>query len=323
MVLISWLLALLASLPAGVFAQPIIENAESFTIGMVLKYQAYDDPSGIVPGPAGPDQVWDFSTLIPLPDTVTAWIVSPATHPLGAQFPTANLLEVHSNGKLIFVNQTAGESFLVGYEDTTDPYPPQRYTDPMLLIKRPITYGMTVTDTFALEYVPGVGIVTVSGDAYGTLILPNRTYTNVLRVKLSGTHPYFTFNAYVWFDSVHRGAVLKLEERDRPRYLLSESEEPSPVEDGNGIRTPCYIVSFYPNPFEQGCLIRFRLGQAGIVRLEVCDVLGRQVAELANGWMPPGTHTAAFDGTHLPAGMYLCRLSIGAVVEQRLLLMLR
>lgn len=110
----------------AVDAQPVIEDAENFSIGMILHYQVCD-PQGFEPGPAGPNQTWDFSSLRPLPDTITQWMASPSSHPLGVLFPNANLLEMHSDGKRIFISKTANESYLVGYDDTTDAYPPTLY----------------------------------------------------------------------------------------------------------------------------------------------------------------------------------------------------
>jgi hypothetical protein len=51
------------------------------------------------------------------------------------------------------------------------------------------------------------------------------------------------------------------------------------------------------------------------VKLTVYDLLGREVAVLANGPMEPGSHTARFDGSLLPSGVYLCRLHAGDVQQ--------
>jgi hypothetical protein len=45
--------------------------------------------------------------------------------------------------------------------------------------------------------------------------------------------------------------------------------------------------------------------------LKVFDVLGREVATLADGVQPAGSHTVLFNGSELASGVYLCRLQAG------------
>ncbi len=67
----------------------------------------------------------------------------------------------------------------------------------------------------------------------------------------------------------------------------------------------------YPNPFNPETVISFALPQRMQLRLSVHDMLGREVAVLADGVHEAGTHRARFDGTNLPSGMYFCRLDNG------------
>ncbi len=74
-------------------------------------------------------------------------------------------------------------------------------------------------------------------------------------------------------------------------------------------------VAAFPNPFRSRTALRFALAEAGPVRLAVYDVLGREVAVLAEGAAEAGRHEATFDGSGLPAGVYLWRLEAGGRVE--------
>ena len=73
----------------------------------------------------------------------------------------------------------------------------------------------------------------------------------------------------------------------------------------------------YPNPFKNQTTIAYTVPATGPVRLVVYDVLGREVAVLAEGVVPPGRHLAAFDATDIPSGVYLYRLEAGGYVEAR------
>ncbi len=81
-------------------------------------------------------------------------------------------------------------------------------------------------------------------------------------------------------------------------------------------------LKVFPNPFSEQTNIRFSLEQAGVATLEVYDCLGKRVATLVNGPAPEGEHNVAFDGSELPGGIYMVRLSgNGSVLNRKILLL--
>ncbi|RMF62072.1 MAG: T9SS C-terminal target domain-containing protein, partial [Bacteroidetes bacterium] len=72
-----------------------------------------------------------------------------------------------------------------------------------------------------------------------------------------------------------------------------------------------------PNPFNPQTTIEFRLDRPQAVRLAVYDVLGREVAVLAEGAQPAGVFRVTFDATGLSSGLYLYRLQTEAGVLSR------
>jgi hypothetical protein len=79
----------------------------------------------------------------------------------------------------------------------------------------------------------------------------------------------------------------------------------------------------YPNPFNPETFIGFRVAQAGPVKLQVFDLLGREVAVLVNEQKDPGGYQVRFDGSGLPSGVYLYRLTAGSYVEAKKLVLVR
>ena len=65
----------------------------------------------------------------------------------------------------------------------------------------------------------------------------------------------------------------------------------------------------YPNPFNPVTTIRFSIVDPQFTILKVFDLLGREVAVLANGHYPAGSHTVTFDAAGLAGGIYICRLT--------------
>lgn len=67
----------------------------------------------------------------------------------------------------------------------------------------------------------------------------------------------------------------------------------------------------YPNPFNPSTNIRFSLPITSLVILNIYDILGRNVAVVANGRFDAGTHSVKFDGSNLASGVYIYTLTIG------------
>ncbi len=89
----------------------------------------------------------------------------------------------------------------------------------------------------------------------------------------------------------------------------TEADEPIP--------TAFVLEQNYPNPFNPETVIRYHMAEAGPVRLDVLDLLGRTVAVLVDDVRNAGTHAATFDARHLPSGLYLYRLQAGSTVLAR------
>jgi hypothetical protein len=82
-----------------------------------------------------------------------------------------------------------------------------------------------------------------------------------------------------------------------------------------------------PNPMvRQDATIQFSIPSAGMTRLVLYDLAGRELTVLADGMMQPGSHNVKFGradarGNRLPAGLYFLRLlSPSGVRSQRILL---
>ncbi|MFZ5433316.1 MAG: T9SS type A sorting domain-containing protein [Calditrichota bacterium] len=71
------------------------------------------------------------------------------------------------------------------------------------------------------------------------------------------------------------------------------------------------LVSNYPNPFNPGTTIRFEVAENSPVLLEVYDVNGRLIRELAQGIYTAGVHEVRFEAGDLPSGLYFARMTAG------------
>ena len=83
------------------------------------------------------------------------------------------------------------------------------------------------------------------------------------------------------------------------------------------------LMVLYPNPAQATATVRFQIAEAAEVSLVVYDVLGQEVARLADASYPAGTHEAALDGSALAPGVYLVRFASGSVVASDQLTIVR
>ena len=79
----------------------------------------------------------------------------------------------------------------------------------------------------------------------------------------------------------------------------------------------------FPNPFNPSTEVHYSLPTAERVTLKVYDVLGREVAMLFNDLQNPGFHAVRFDAAHLSSGSYIIRLSAGAQVAVKKMILMK
>jgi hypothetical protein len=95
------------------------------------------------------------------------------------------------------------------------------------------------------------------------------------------------------------------------------------VEDQSVIASSFSLEQNYPNPFNPTTKIVFRMGLDGFVSLKVYDVLGRDVAVLVHETKTSGTHSIAFDASHLSSGVFYYRLISEGFTQTRKMLVVR
>jgi len=96
------------------------------------------------------------------------------------------------------------------------------------------------------------------------------------------------------------------------------------VEEIGYITQEQYILfQNFPNPFNPTTNIGFRIAESGLVNLKVYDVLGNEVANLVEKYMPAGTHEVEFSASELTSGLYFYQLSSGEFTDTKKLILLR
>jgi hypothetical protein len=131
---------------------------------------------------------------------------------------------------------------------------------------------------------------------------PNGYQRNILAHVLDESHDscyYAPFPVRVR----HAGAVDPLHESAIPeKFFLSQN---------------------FPNPFNPSTDLQYGIHTAGLVRLTVYDLLGREVAVLVNKDLAPGTYRTEFSGSKLPSGIYLYTLTTPEGTQSQKMMLLK
>ena len=94
-------------------------------------------------------------------------------------------------------------------------------------------------------------------------------------------------------------------------YCLYPDMSTSVDENTDLIPTEFDMLSAYPNPFNAKTTIEFSLKDAGNVTIAIHDLLGRQVDEIAVGYLSNSTvHSVNYDASKLATGVYYYSLMV-------------
>ncbi len=111
--------------------------------------------------------------------------------------------------------------------------------------------------------------------------------------------------------------------------LYPDDSGPTAVaEDDNELPLGFRLEQNYPNPFNPYTVIEFDLPQQSMVSVTIFNLLGQQIATLADKQYPPGHHRLIWDGhtsgaVPAPTGIYLYRLETEDYVDTRKMILLK
>ena len=189
-----FLCALIPFLAINLFAQPAVTRADIWQLGdnVTLLGLVADD---LEPGPAGNGVTWDFSTLVRDGDRDSTFLyLDPSGVPDGGEFPLANLAartEFEPDG-FVFVFSKTDDAGVIDYGQTT-PVGISILEDPRTVFQFPLGFNDTQNDNFSGTLAFNVqgndlngtrtGNTEITYDGFGTLILGEKTFTQVRRMK--------------------------------------------------------------------------------------------------------------------------------------------
>ena len=79
----------------------------------------------------------------------------------------------------------------------------------------------------------------------------------------------------------------------------------------------------YPNPFNPSTTIQFSLPKQSQLKINLYNMLGEQVATIAEGMYESGNHKVTFNTSNLPSGTYVYRLESSEFIQVKKMILLK
>lgn len=161
-------------------------------------------------------------------------------------------------------------------------------------------------------------------------IIVNRDRTQAVPQGAPGG--IYSYNAYAgtYPDVIWSQASFPFEKMDANLGIQNDGWDNWGDEFGIGDEQPNGIIPSkfslnpaYPNPFNPQTSISFEIPARSYVSLKAFDILGRNIAVLAEGYYDAGAYTKTFSGSELASGIYFIRLETEKYTANQKILLIK
>ena len=83
------------------------------------------------------------------------------------------------------------------------------------------------------------------------------------------------------------------------------------------------LLNSFPNPFTNTTSVKWKLTEPCYVSVKILNLTGETITQLANEYQKAGEHSAEFDASGLPAGVYFCQLVTGKTIKTQKMILIR
>jgi len=317
------------------FSQPVLTSGMDPTPGDV-EFRVSADTNGITEGGSGANQTWNYPNLIRTDSVSIQWLL-PSQTPYASLFPSSNLANLDTCYN--YFDSTQPKLELVGYFSHGTPV---YYSNFETMLTFPFTYNSNFTDNFAAGYAQTGdslivnGTANVTADAYGLINLPFGVFLNTLRLKeiitVSDSSVIYHmaiithYTIYEWYEPGRKFSIFKIIYTSvtipgfgsiNAKHVFYNPASPvigiRPI--SSGVVKKYSLGQNYPNPFNPSTKINVQIVKSGLVRMNVYDVLGREVRRLVDQNLQSGAYQVDFDASNLPSGVYFYKITSGNFVD--------
>lgn len=310
----------------SLLAQPTIELANNQPVPSIQGYQEFviqTSSNWAFEGPSGENASFGLWSLISTGER-NYRVYDASVSSSSGLIPGAEMLSTDGGSDTLFWEYSDDGMRLVGSRTSVEGF--ISYSDPVLELRYPCTYGTTWSDVVAANYTSPLGPATRAGtvtgvaDAYGTVEVSEASIPNCLRVKVRRAFTDITAigtiqrNSTTWYyySETYPWPVVKLVtdsvviNNGAPAVFKTAQWMFGP--GGIGLNeVDANVVTFTPYPNPTSGLVDLRLDDTNVRTIEVFDAAGQIVRtrSLRAGDVATGT----LDLTGLSSGVYQVRVT--------------
>jgi hypothetical protein len=264
------------SLASVSLAQPVFQSSDITPV--IGETFVVHSASAIAPGPSGNNVTWDMSGMSS--GSTTTSVYSSAN----AGFPATNITATYGGSTMAYLDFSTAGWFYHGMNANGTVI---TYQDPMQQLGFPLSDGAATSDYFHATFTSGMpferfGTMTSEVDGYGTLITPEGTFTDVLRVHFTqdykDSNEFMELNYYVeiygWYKA---GIHNELASISSLTYQGTTTEYAGYLEtNGLGIEeTAEQPLTMWPNPGNGN--VSIALSSTAVQAIKVTDLSGKSI----------------------------------------------
>jgi len=210
----------------------------------------------------------------------------------------------NANEQLIY-NQLSGTTMIT-------------FSDPMKMLEFPLTDAMGFTDDFSATFTSSgysftrIGTVEGITDGWGTLITPEGTFTDVIRVRLTqtftdtyslGTIDY-DIVSYIWYKSGYHAAIANVVSMSTSVTAPSLYSEYMEVDNLGLSESNLANVQLYPNPAKD--VLNLKIDHSTMIeQIQITDMNGNTLLEIPLAEIQTNSN---INVSELTSGIYFVRI---------------
>ncbi|MFZ4401590.1 MAG: T9SS type A sorting domain-containing protein [Bacteroidales bacterium] len=322
-----YVLLLISLIYFGLHSQPVITTNVLPVIGDTI-LMSFD--STLIPaGASGVNVNWDFSTTLHQDFVFARVYLNPINTPYSTSFPNAKLCRTDGIGSAYSYWDNTNNNKSVCYGFVEPNYYTQNYNNlPLSYYKFPILFGNSYIDSISAVTNPGnligSGKYYFNADAWGTIKLPNKTVSNVLRTKSISyigdssiaVNSYSLTTEYAWFQASKKEPLLVISSIIinhvlYKKFVLFDNTASIGIEKNETSK----IFKITPNPAKDIIYINSENSKFNENNeVSIFDILGKKVFSVH---LSDFSNSKSIDICSLSKGIYIIKITNGQQTFQQ------
>jgi len=127
------------------------------------------------------------------------------------------------------------------------------------------------------------------------------------------------------YDTIVQTIPNRIAYFDNQEFNMYPIEPTSAATEGVGdeVSKEFGLIQNYPNPFNPTTTISYKLPETAYVTLKVYDIIGNEIAVLAEGSRGAGSYSVQFDASDFSSGVYIYRIAANNFTDARKMIIIK